>query len=620
MHFQLPEQLQMEVIKYDATRKKIAAEQKKETTRKKSPYPVGNVISLELIPTDIVSVADMQGAIDFINGHCAEQQSVRFTRPDTESGRNKIKAILYYTKHFWVAAWLPKTTEDGYWYGISIAFKDNKTARKQFTGQLFQSDRIGTAPLIKDISDMRLQSIGRTNWCVTTKYITQEYINKGYTRRYYYDVDSNHRIHSYRDRTRQHYRHVEEFDRELLSRIPTWIDSRYSTNAWTRTMPDGNSIKACLIASRFLSSTDKKDDFKHDVDNYISKFKSMSNFKYIPEDFWECKWLRKLVSKAVNDMTVAFDAACPIKGIIKPIVKPYAVLCSFLETTSEIYRLYPDLNRDLLVTRFDLLVETDFKTLSRPYVNAKTNFALDWLQTHVSPESFLNMLAKYHAESVAETVDYSESRCDFYRDDWTGRWNFHWNLFIDTYAMLNQVLCFNAGMTESGMEYRYKVLSNGEPLPKLDPMPRRWRMDEWHDHLMAETWKIRNPNEKLPQKLFPEPIKVLHKTTYENFETETKYTFLQPMDTHQLAQWGQAVRNCVGSANYSEGIRKYRHIIVLVMIDGKPRYTVQLRVDNGMMVVSQIADISNARLDDLERSNVQDAFKQALQLREKQLS
>jgi len=614
MHFQLPEQLQMEVIKYDATRKKIAAQQKKETTRKKSPYPVGNVISLELIPTEIVSVADMQGAIDFINGHSAEQQSVRFTRPDTESGTNKIKAILYYTKHFWVAAWLPKTTEDGYWYGISVAFKDNKTARKQFTGRLFTSSNIGGEAMVKDISDMRLQRIGRTDWCVTTKYITQEHINKGYTRRYYHDVDGNHPIRAYQGRTMQHYRLVEEFDRELLSRIPVWTDVRYSSNAWARTIPGGNSIQACLRSSRFLTTThDYKDDFKHEVDTYMSKFKSLDNYKNIPEDFWECKWFRKLLSKTVNDMTAAFTAADPMRASILPIIKPFAVLASFLNTATEIYRLYPDLNRDLLITRYDLLVETDFNVPTRH--PASKNRPLDWLQQNLSPESFLNMLTKFHAENISEYSEASETRCNYVKDDWTDRWSFYWRLFEDTFSMLNQVMCFNEGMTESGSVY-----SNKETLPKLNPMPRRWRMDEWHDHLMGETWKIRNPNEELPQKLFPEPIKVLHKGTYEGFDTETKYTFLQPKDTHQLSQWGKAVRNCVGSSNYSEGIRKYKHMIVLVMIDGKPRYTVQLKVDNGMMVVSQIADISNAGLDDLERSNVQDAFKQALQLREKQLN
>lgn len=613
MHFQLPEQLQMEVIKYDATRKQLAAQQKKETTRKKNPYPIGNVISLELIPTDVVSAFDMQAGIDFINGHCAEQQSVRFTRPDTESGINMMKAILYYTKHFWVAAWLPRSTDEGYWYGISVAFKDNATARKQFTGSLFPCSTIGKGALIKDITDMRSQRIGRTDWCVATKYITQEHINNGYCRRYYHNVDGNHEIKAYPDRTRQHHRHVEEFDRELLSRIPSWFDVRYSSNAWARTMPGGNEIKFCLESARMWIGSNHGVGFEHNTDVYISRFKSIADHKYIPTDFWESKWFRKLVSKMVTDMSTAFDAADPMRASIKPIVQPYAVVTAFLNTASQVYKIYPDLNRDLLITRFDILVETDFRASIRH--TPTNNRALSWLQEHLSAESFLNMLGKYHAEQLVEHVDASDSHRHYYQDEWTGRWNFFWRLFDDTFSMLNQVLACNAGMTESGVEYR-----NKEALPKLDPMPRRWRMDEWHDHLMAETWKIRNPNEKLPQKLFPEPIKVLHKGTYEGFDTETKYTFLQPMDTHQLSQWGQAVRNCVGSSNYSEGIRKYRHMIVLVMIDGKPRYTVQLKVDNGMMVVSQIADISNARLDDLERSNVREAFKQALQLREKQLS
>jgi hypothetical protein len=47
---------------------------------------------------------------------------------------------------------------------------------------------------------------------------------------------------------------------------------------------------------------------------------------------------------------------------------------------------------------------------------------------------------------------------------------------------------------------------------------------------------------------------------------------------------------------------------------------VQLKVDNGMMHVSQIADVGNRRLDDHERSCVEDAFKEALQQRESQLS
>jgi hypothetical protein len=40
--------------------------------------------------------------------------------------------------------------------------------------------------------------------------------------------------------------------------------------------------------------------------------------------------------------------------------------------------------------------------------------------------------------------------------------------------------------------------------------PKRWRITEFHDYVQAEAWKISNPNEKLPQDLFPTPIKVQH--------------------------------------------------------------------------------------------------------------
>ena len=66
MQFQLPVNLRQEVIKYDTTLKKLKTETNK-TQRKKSAYPLGNVISLGLIPEDIVRLSDQQLAIDNIN-------------------------------------------------------------------------------------------------------------------------------------------------------------------------------------------------------------------------------------------------------------------------------------------------------------------------------------------------------------------------------------------------------------------------------------------------------------------------------------------------------------------------------------------------------------------------
>jgi hypothetical protein len=55
------------------------------------------------------------------------------------------------------------------------------------------------------------------------------------------------------------------------------------------------------------------------------------------------------------------------------------------------------------------------------------------------------------------------------------------------------------------------------------------------------------------------------------------------------------------------------------MIDGKPSFTIQLVVDQGLMSVKQIAGIANQRLTDEQKDQYTDAFKVALQQRESQL-
>jgi len=173
----------------------------------------------------------------------------------------------------------------------------------------------------------------------------------------------------------------------------------------------------------------------------------------------------------------------------------------------------------------------------------------------------------------------------------TGKYRIYTRDLTDTMAMIDQ--CIQGSVTDN-------------------LKPRRWRLTEWHDHVMKEAWKVKNPNVDLPQKLFPEPIKISYNDT-------TNYTLLQPRDTHQLSQWGTAVRNCVGTHGYSKGIQQFKHIIVLCMIDKEPRYTIQLTVDSGVMHVSQIADVCNKRLTDEQRHEIETVFKTALKLRDQQL-
>ena len=590
MQFQLPVNLRQEVINYDPTLKKLKTEATK-TQRKKPAYPLGNVISLGLIPEDIVKLSDQQLAIDTMNKASVDSRFHAFHKVTGE-----VFAVIYHMKHFWIAVWMPpKKDDEEYWYGISVAFKDNATARKQFTGRLFHNAKHSghNSALIPDISHMRSVRVGRTDWCVTTQFITQEHINDGYTRTYWFDVDNNHHVKSYVNNTGATHSVLNVFNKQLKIRIPAWEDTRYTWNDWARTTPDGNTIAYCLrnLRAGFIG-TDKEQQqklgFEHTTDWYIERFTKSTYFSRVSRDLFNSKWFRNKVNMMCTKTSAAFNSADPNNASVKPICQPLAELIKFVESANDLYKLYPDINDDLVKSRYDLLVETEFR------VN-QNDLALLWIQNNLSHDSFLNMLAKFHEykqrEAEEETSDY---RRNWNMHDWTGLYSFFWRDFDDILSMLNQVLTYNNTKQDASKQ--------------LNPQPKRWRFQEWHDHLMAETWKIQNPNHDLPQKLFPQPI------------STDGHTFFQPIDTHQLAHWGRAAHNCVGSSNYVEGIKKYKFMIVLCMIDGKPRYTVQLKVDNGMMHVSQIADVGNKRLDDQERSAVEQAFSVALQQRETQLS
>jgi len=159
--------------------------------------------------------------------------------------------------------------------------------------------------------------------------------------------------------------------------------------------------------------------------------------------------------------------------------------------------------------------------------------------------------------------------------------------------------------------------------------PRRWRMTEFHDHINAEQWKCTTEKEKLPQDLFPKPLHIKYMdiapdipTWLDSVEKYSTLCFFQPQDTHQLAEWGRAARNCVGSTSYGRGIKKKEHFIVLIMINKVPRYTVQLRLSDQILSIdvgSGIKDIANKELSRDEREFVELAFNHAFNLRTKQL-
>jgi hypothetical protein len=73
MQFQLPTNLQTKLIAYDPQLKALARTEKQSTT-KKSKYPLGNPV--DLIPNDIITAARLQDAIDAIYCNRVENNSL----------------------------------------------------------------------------------------------------------------------------------------------------------------------------------------------------------------------------------------------------------------------------------------------------------------------------------------------------------------------------------------------------------------------------------------------------------------------------------------------------------------------------------------------------------------
>lgn len=584
MHFNLPDQLAMEVASYDKTRKKLAAAMAAEdrAKTKKKTYPNGRPSNL--IPSDIVNDRTWNETVDQINSNPAKEKVQLITKPVFGEEPKPI-AIVYYYKQLWVAAWMPRRKDDGYIYGLGFTYKDTAAARKQCTEKFISKPNIGGGSMFDQRHDesMMLPRIkdGRTYWYRKTLFFTYEEFCEGFTGNYWRLVTDCHGIANY-GATCEIAKHINKWQTEMLKTIPRFVGGTDS-NYFSRLNPEActfhNIMNGYFSRPTWLDHTQK---YEHDLDTIINQFRRRWKGEWL-EDVWSAKWFRSKVAQAMKDTyTIHEEQTELLQYDREALIKPYAVLYQFIDSMLEIKPVYQDMDLNLLHSRYDWLCKCEL-----PGYHSDTG--KQWMRDNLSVESFLNMLHTYYQRELEER--------DWIRtDSKTGNKHVYFSLWRDTYQMLTQ--CIAAERTDN-------------------LKPRRWRLQEWHDHLMAESWKIQNPNVALPQKLFPEPIKVEQCDDGEL----NKYSFFQPIDTHQLAAWGRAVRNCVGGGHgYAEGVKKMKHLIVLCMIDNKPRYTVQLTVDNGVMTVNQIADIGNKRLTDVERSNVEDAFKCALQQRESQLT
>ena len=574
MEFRLPTNLQTKLIAYDPQLKALARTQKESTT-KKSKYPLGNPV--DLIPNDIITADRLQDAIDAINKEQAPGRYREFTKVTTEG--TITHAILYHYESVWYAAWLPpKGKEADYIYGYTYAYKDTDTTRKVLPYVL-------NSAKVND-NCVSLPS-GRCTFVTYTQQVTKQDVIDGRDTRNW-NIPG---VAAYAKKSRRLHEPINRFEAQVQMSIPQWEDSRTiferiktACIADLLTRSHNTDYWINRNKSEWLPSIDTVFDFiKQDdtnsayniIDNNCSGYTDILHILDTP-------FFRKWIQNKCNESIELFND--PDNDAKINIQQPWNTIFHLCKQIYTIHNIWGDkCPLDYYQTNLDALLGV---TVDSGY---RTKVSYPWLVQHMPVASFFTWINKFHETKTTEQR--LHNGMGYYKSNHTGLYVYPFRELEDTLSMVTTVL---------------------EDKGELAP-PKRWRITEFHDYVQTETWKVFNVNEGLPQDLFPAPIKVQH--------NDQQWTFIQPIDTHQLAAWGQAVRNCVGNAtNYAEGVRKKQHFIVLCMIDNRPQFTVQLKVSNGMMSVDQIAGLSNARLTEEQRESYTKVFGQALQQREEVLA
>jgi len=571
MQFKLPSNLQTELLAYDPTLKVLAKQTNNKTT-KKAKYPLGNIP--HLIPHNVVRESDQQAAIDEINQQAAPDRFKVFTTPvdvATPQARLKVIAILYHYEQVWYAAWLPpKRQADEYVYGHAYAFKNTAAAAKTAPHHIWNSkDKcieheggrgVQTFTYSMNITKADIIANDSTGWRSYQWQAANLHCQKGRN-----IID----------------RVTIPFEKSLRENIPTWSDSR---GIFDR-IRCNNIFDAADLPPLMSKCLDVNQGLT--VDNLLNaaiEFNKNPNFP--SSTFCVLERISHIISKpAIKKLLQAELDRCtnaynnPDNTERKPITQGFRTFIQVIDSIDWINNIWRNCLIDYYQTYYKELRYIRLSQVrTHSFADASNEF-IDWLRQYMPVSSLFTMLRK-HLEQV--DMRWPDSEVGYARS------GFH--ELNDTFSMA------------------IRILGEGKELAP----PKRWRIAEFHDYVQAESWKIQNPNESLRQDLFPEPIRVTR--------NDQTWSFFQPVDTHQLAMWGQAVRNCVGSAShYADDIKKRKHFIVLCMIDGKPTFTIQLVVDMGLMSVKQISGVANQRLTEEQREAYTEAFREVLQARENQL-
>jgi len=516
-------------------------------------------------------------------------------------------------------------------------------------------------------NDCEKIKVGKSDWRYKTVYVTKDMIKKGHFQDPTMGIFAFRPIESRQDKNRILNERLFHFRNILRKSLPQWHkddncdyyqnreDNEYNrcrrTDLFDRLVRD---TVGSVIRDRFMMSQKNwKDCGRHESamieagnkdlilkDNFKWDVHSLKDLLYrltqkdcrtlyerrhnIGHALWKEKgWIeqpffRKLLHETMESVETRHKHSHNRSQNF--VVVPIRQLVHFIDWIDHILDIWPDTPVDYFKNYQEDLMNTSVPWFNSWFVRGSRTQEVNkevWLYLRRMPvKTLFEYIRKNYQDTRPKRPDELYGR---------GRRDNDWQADRESHAFRLGEFNDTVGMLAGVMEDRLR-----KEIPPQDlPSPRRWRIGDFHNFMQGQNFKIKTKKEKLPQDLFPKPLHIKYMDIVSDFKTwldsDQKYStlcFFQPQDTHQLADWGKAVHNCVGQRNYAEGIKRKQHFIVLIMFDRIPRYTVQLKLSDQVLSIDKrygIKDVSNRDLDTKESEFIELAFNHAFQLRTKQL-
>ena len=607
------------------------------------------------------------------------------------------RILLYHFEGMWTCLWVPHTHNYVYGYSFAFKDNmSNKSRFESYHDQ--DVSKFLVPNQYDDERERRLQhlgdkafkgyswndcssiKVGRTNWRYKTVYVTKDMIKQGHDYEPCEGIFTNRKVESWHEKSGNLKGQLKEWRRVLRGSLPVWKTADeergyYGTRdlpLFNRLFPEQNTL-GYVIQKRFEHRQENwehtyrgevKEENKYlvldpakkwDVDSLKALLFRLTNKcpldlyerrHNIGDPFWkeggmiEKPFFRKMLHFALKHSQDRLEASGD--QTMEFVTVPIERMLHMIKWVNYILSIWPDTPIDYFQTyeEYLLVMRTPSPMKDMSYYRSRGAYnRSEWLENQ---SKMVEIKKKYLRQMPVKTFfEIIKKKAEEYKTEKQSSYDFqsemhsHMSYFrewTDTINLLDDIIGSQAVENKDGA---MNVSPGPWAIKDVEiSKPRRWRLTEFHDHLMGIQWKTRNEDFNLPQDLFSKPVKVTWQQAYADSELyqSTKdlrgvndgksmwsehensvISFFQPITSHQLADWGRAVRNCVGNSSYASAINRKRYFIVLAMVNHKPRYTIQLKLSDGVLVVDQIADIGNRRLSDEEKDFVQKSIAYALQ-------